>query len=197
MFAPRRLSLCAPLLCLVSCTPSNGPQPETARPVYENTAGLDGAAPDVATDLSGLQGRWRAAESADERADRQSAIDSGTEGLGRLVRGRARTQLAERTEPAESLEIAVDDTTVSILTEAHRLEMELGGPPAALDTGDGTFRFVARAEGDRLVVTATGPSGGRTTTYRRDGAALVVEVAVRGDRLDRALEYSTTYVGVR
>jgi hypothetical protein len=152
MKALKALILGSAILCGGTCKPVQGPGIEESVP-----AATDVAAPSPSGDardeaISPLAGRWRAAETTEQEKRRLQAIDEGTEGLGRLQRGVARSRLAERTTPAPSLMIEFLGSMVTIASADRTFELELGGAPIEISEDEGTFRVTARLEGDRLIV---------------------------------------------
>jgi hypothetical protein len=143
---------------------------------------------------SPVAGRWRAAETEDQKKQRLQAIDDATEGMGRFRRGKARGRLAERTSPPPSLIIEIEGSRVAMGSGDRRLELELGGPPIEVSGDSGKAQLSAKMEGERLIVEARSGNGGRTTTYRAAEGLLSMEVAMKGERLAGPLEYVTTYV---
>jgi hypothetical protein len=180
-------------LTLVTCTAlcawsddGHGATTTDSRPVA-TTTNIDEAS-------SPLNGRWRAAETEAEKAQRLQAIDRATERMGPLLRGKARGRLAERTSPRPSLTIEIEGSKLAIASGDRRLELELGGPPLEVAESEGRAQVSAKMEGDQLVVETRGDNGGRTTTYRADGGRLSMEVTMTGDRLAGPVVYATTYV---
>jgi hypothetical protein len=143
---------------------------------------------------SPLTGRWRAAETADERQQRLEAIDEATAHFGGFRRGKARDMLAERTSPPQSLTIEIEGSTVTIGSADHELELELGAAPIEASGDQGKAQLSARMEGEQLIVVADGGKGGRTTAYRADEDAMSVEVTMTGANLAAPLTYVATYV---
>jgi hypothetical protein len=141
-----------------------------------------------------LEGRWDAAETADEKQQRLVAIDEVTESLGRLKRGKARSRLAERTSPPSSLMIEIEGSMVTIALGDSRLELELGDSPISAPGSEGKAQVSAKMEGEQLIVVARDDDGERTTTYRADGARLSMEVSMTNVRLTGPLKYVSTYV---
>jgi hypothetical protein len=142
---------------------------------------------------SPLAGRWRVAETADEKDRRLQAIDEVTEDLGRFKRGKARSRLAERTSPPPTVMIAFMNSSVTITSGDRRLELELGGDPIEVSGDEGTMQMSAKMEGERLIVMARGDKAERTTSYRTDGTGLSMEVTLTNDNLAGPLKYITTY----
>ena len=72
--------------------------------------------------------------------------------------------------------------------------LELGAEPAEVEADDGKARVSATMDGERLVVTARGDKGERTTTYSADGERMTVAVTMTGSRLAGPLQWASTYV---
>jgi hypothetical protein len=143
-----------------------------------------------------LTGHWRAAETEDEKKQRLQAIDEVTEDMGRFKRGKARSRLEERTSPSPNLKIDIKDSNLTIASEDHKLEVELGGAPIEISGSDGKSQVSAQIEGELLTIVAIGDQGERRTTYRADETGLAMEVIITSDNLDRPLKYVTTYTRV-
>jgi hypothetical protein len=130
-----------------------------------------------------LAGRWRAAETADEKKQRLQAINEATRHLGVFRRGKARRRLAERTSPPQSLIIELEGSKVAIASGDRRLELELGRPPIEVSGKQGKAQVSAKMEGPRMIVKARSGDGERTTAYRAKGDRLSVEVTMTGANL--------------
>jgi hypothetical protein len=164
-----------------------------ATPVaWSNDVG--GQTPARETDTSSpFVGRWRAAETADEKEQRLQAIDEATEGMRAFRRGRARSRLAERTSPQATLIMELEGSKLTIGPEDRRIELEVGGSPIEVSESEGTARVSARMEGQRLIVMARSDQGERTTTYEANGDRLAVEVTMTSTELAGPLHYVSTY----
>lgn len=88
-----------------------------------------------------LSGRWRAAETADEKQERLKAIDEATKHVGVFRRGKARSRLVQRTTPPQSLLIEVDGSKVTIVADDRRLKLELGSHPIEVSGSEGKERL--------------------------------------------------------
>lgn len=148
-----------------------------------------------ATAQGGLAGTWQYAGGGEENARREAAIATSTEDLSRMVRGRARSRLGERTTPAPRIAITVSGPAVTLSGPSGSLALTIGGPAVQVsgDAGGGQAR--ATRQGGHLVVTIRGESGVQTTTYRvsEDGSRLVLQVQMSGERLSVPLRYRLTY----
>jgi hypothetical protein len=140
-----------------------------------------------------LTGRWHAAETADEEKLRLQAIDEATKQLSRFKRGRARSRLAERTSPRESLIIEIEGATATVVSGDRTLEVELGGAPIEVSGDGGTARVSAKMDCARLVIMVRDDKGERTTTYEAGDAGLSMEVTLTTGKLAGPLTYVTTY----
>lgn len=143
-----------------------------------------------------LAGRWSPAETADQKQRRLAAIDAATERLNPFQRGLARSQLAQRTAPPPGLMIEVEGSKLTIVNGERRLELELGGAPVDVAGPQGPSRVSATLEEERLTVTARRSTGERTTTYRADGAGLLMEVTMKSERLTGPVKYALTYARI-
>jgi len=157
------------------------------------------AAPDDSTHIdvsSLLTGHWRAAETEDEKKQRLQAIEEVTAEMGRFKRGKARGRLKDRTSPAPILMVEIKDSILTIGSEDHKLELQLGGAPIEISGDDGKSQVSAHIEGELLIVVAKTDKGERRTTYRTSDTSLSLEVTMIGDKLDSPLKYVTTYTRV-
>lgn len=148
-----------------------------------------------ATAQGGLAGTWQYAGGGEENARREAAIETATEELSRMIRGRARARLGERTTPAPRIAITVNGPSVTFNGPRGSLALTVGGPAVRVsgDAGGGQAR--ATRQGGHLVVTVRGDNGVRTTTYRvsEDGRRLVLNVQMTGERLSTPVRYRLTY----
>ncbi len=148
-----------------------------------------------ATAQGGLAGTWQYAGGGDENARREAAIETATEELGRMIRGRARERLGQRTTPAPRLQIALDGDAVTLTGANGTLALTIGGPTVSVSGANGGGQARATRRGGHLVVTLRGDNGVQTTTYRPsdDGTRLVLQVQMTGERLSTPLRYRLTY----
>jgi hypothetical protein len=148
----------------------------------------------IATDTSSpLSGRWRAAETADEKTQREQAVDKATGNLRPMQRSRARSRLTERTSPPQTLTIEVEGSKVTIGSGDRELELELGGSSIEVPGNEGRARISATMEGEELIVVADSGNGERTTKYQADADRLTMQVTITGARLGGPLHFTTTY----
>ncbi len=139
--------------------------------------------------IASLVGRWRSDESAQAKRQRLEAIDEVTTDLSVFVRGRARSSLAERTAPSSTLLISVIGRRVKIVSSDRQIELDLSGAPTEVSGS----QVRATVEGERLIITAQGDNGERTTEYRCEGTNLAMAVTINSDKLAGPLNCVTTY----
>jgi pimeloyl-ACP methyl ester carboxylesterase len=142
---------------------------------------------------SPLAGHWLSAETADEKKQRQQAIDEATDGLGRFMRGRARDRLFERTTPPKNLVIEIEGSKVTIVSGDGRLELEAGGAPIEVSGSDGKAQISAKIKGPQLIVAAITSKAERTIIYNTKEQNLLVEVTMKVAELSKPLKYVSTY----
>jgi hypothetical protein len=148
---------------------------------------------DAAKASSQLEGRWRAAETAEEKAQRLQAIDEVAKHLGRFKGGIARDRLSERTSPPQSLTIEIEASRVRIASGDRRIEVEVGGPPIEVSESEGKAQISAELRGSQLIVVARTGRGERKTAYSANGTRLLVKVVMTGSELAIPLKYVSTY----
>lgn len=159
-------------------------------------AALTSAADTARAEAEGslLSGRWRAAETADEKRQRLEAIEQATASLNGLRRERARGRLSQRTAPRNDVTLEIEGSKVILASEDRQLELQLGGPATQVSGDDGKAQTSATMDGPALIVVARSGKGERRTAYLANGDHLSVEVTMTNARLARPVNYVTTYV---
>ena len=142
-----------------------------------------------------LAGSWRYAGGGEENARREAAIEASTEELSRMIRGRARSRLGERTTPAPRIQIAQSGDAVTLTGPNGSLALTVGGPAVTVSGEGGGGQARATRRDGHLVVTIRGDGGVQTTTYRlsEDGRRLVLHVQMTGERLSVPLRFRLSY----
>jgi hypothetical protein len=143
-----------------------------------------------------LTGTWRHAGDAAEQTRRHAEIDRVTESIGRLMRGGARERLRDMTSPAPEMTLSDEGERVTIVARDHRVTIATNGTPTRVTGAQDAGTMRAQRRDGRLVVTAEGDNGVRTTVYRlsEDGRRLVLDVRLESERLSEPLRYRVAYV---
>lgn len=142
-----------------------------------------------------LGGKWRAAETAQEAAQRKKAIEETVSEVPSFFRSKARKRLQEKTRPPAWLDISVDRSTLRLKAKSGDLELELGGAPKVVAHGGKRGKVSAKRANGQLVIKLEGEQGRRTTTYSMTKAGrLRLKVRMEGSRLKKPLVYEQTFV---
>ncbi|MEM6533692.1 MAG: hypothetical protein AAF654_13795 [Myxococcota bacterium] len=143
------------------------------------------------------QGSWRYSGGAQEDSARAKTIETATEDLSFLYRGKARDRLTERLTPAPRMSLTQTGDEVTLQRSGTSIALKLGGPPIRKSGENGGGSLSARLSGDALVLLAKGEKGRRTTTFKRKGDSLIVTVSLDVDIFDKPLTVQSTYTLVR
>ena len=112
-------------------------------------------------------------EASDDPAE---AVETMVQSVGRLMRGRARSRLNERLQPAESMEIQADGEAYLIgVPGDDPFRVVPGGEPVERTSPDGEEVQISTVlEGESLVMTIQMSQGTRTQTLTPEGDGLRV-----------------------
>ncbi|MEM9074812.1 MAG: hypothetical protein AAGE52_40320 [Myxococcota bacterium] len=141
-----------------------------------------------------VNGTWELASPSAESTARETAIEGATEEMSRFMRGRARSHLRQRTEPAPRLRVRRDGDQLE-LRGRRSLTLRIGGPAVEVEGEGGQGEVQATRRNGDLVVTLRGGNGVWVTTYRpsEDGRFLHLDVVITGERLAEPIRYRVTY----
>lgn len=149
----------------------------------------------LASELSILNGRWSAAETADEAKRRKDAINKASGAFPFFARGKAKAKLEKSTAPADTLEIRLKGDSLTLTRAGKSLDLAIGGPPKVLERDGKKATIRALRKGESLVVKTEGGEGVRTAVYRPTGPKhFRLRVRMEGGRLKSPLLYEQTYV---
>jgi len=158
-----------------------------------------GCVPVIAAEGSALIDTWYHAGGVGELAQRRIAINQATEGMNGLVRGRARDKLLTKTAP--QLEIAIIDKggKVTISTRDRRVTFATDGSPTRVSGEDGAGTIQATRKDGRLIVTARGRNGSKTTVYRlvENETRLTLDISMTNTWFEEPIRYQVEYVNDR
>lgn len=142
-----------------------------------------------------LTGVWTYSRDAEEQAKRYDAIDRATGDMNRLVRGRVRQMLQDKTAPLSEIRLTDGGDRVTMSGKNRRVTFTTDGSPNRVQTEGGAATIRAERKDGHLVVTSEAPNGVQTTVYRvsEDGTQLILTVSISGDKLPEPIRYRATY----
>lgn len=146
--------------------------------------------------LDELNGRWQLAETADEKKQRLQSIDRATRSMPGPMRDRARGRILQRTAPRQELSLDVRGSTLTLIAEGERFELEVGGPAVEVQGPEGKAEMEARMDGEHLLIEVRAGEGRRTTRYLPGEDRLMVEFTLKGRRLSAPVQFRATYLAV-
>ncbi len=151
--------------------------------------------PSIAEDAS-VAGTWRHEAGKTEAAERDEAIDNATQGMGFLMRGRAREHLHEATRPWRELTLTKENDQLTFSSNGLSMKMTIDGPATRVSGERGAGTTQARYKDGKLVIIAQSEAGTRTTVFHpsSDGRRLTLEVSLASQKLGKTIRYRETYV---
>lgn len=142
-------------------------------------------------------GSWHLSGGSAEAEARTKAIEAATADLSVFKRGAARSRLGEKLAPPKKLSLRMNGSEVEITRDGKTLKLTADGSARAVDTDDGRATVRAEQNGGKLVVTANGEKGIRTTIYERKGESLTVSVEMTVALLSKPIRLSSTYTAAQ
>jgi hypothetical protein len=155
-----------------------------------------GNPPSIAAQDASLKGSWRHSTREAEVTQRSEAINQATQGLGPLLRDRARQHLREAT--ITTRELNVTDETVEITSAVNKrpVTVTIDGPPVRISGEQGEASMQVRRDDGKLVLTARIGGATRTTvfTVSDDGTELILQTSLVSPKLEEPIRYTDTFV---
>lgn len=143
-----------------------------------------------------LTGVWTHSRDAKEQAQRYGAIDQVTKKMNRLIQGRAREALREKTTPHSTIELIDERDRVTFSGKNHHVTFKTDGTPTRVNNERGAATIRAQRKKERLILTSQGKDGGVQTTVHslsEDGTRLILYVSITAKMFKSPIRYKTTY----
>lgn len=142
-----------------------------------------------------LTGVWTYSRDAKEEAKRYEAIDRATNDMNRLVRGRVREMLREKTSPVSEIRLTDGEDRITMSGRNRRVTFATDGSSNRVQGESGTATVRAERKNGQLVVTSQATKGVQTTVYSvsEDGTSLILDVSISGGKLPQPIRYRATY----